>query len=222
MQKRIKKMLKQFMALSLRERALVTASILVGVFVGWFQLVSGPMLDKSKQVSTEIRNLQAGMASLKQQHAKLIQARNDDPNADLKQRIAGFEKQIEKLDESLNSKLHGLITPKQMTKVLESVLQKYKNLKLVRVQSIAAEPLIAPATSEEGQDKDKKVELYRHGMQIEFEGSYLATLDYLKALETLKWDFYWDEVQLEVKEYPVSRIVITVHTLSLGKGWIGV
>ena len=64
--------------------------------------------------------------------------------------------------------------------------------------------------------------MYRHGLQLELEGSYLATLAYLKALQALPWEFYWDEVRLQVDKYPTAKITIVVHTLSLTEGWIGV
>ena len=59
-------------------------------------------------------------------------------------------------------------------------------------------------------------------LQIEFKGSYLSTLEYLQALNKLPWKFYWDSLELKVDKYPVSTIVITVHTLSFHEGWIGV
>ena len=63
---------------------------------------------------------------------------------------------------------------------------------------------------------------YRHGLRIEFIGDYLTTLDYLKSLEKLEWGFFWDNFELEVKEYPDAKAAIEIFTLSLRQQWIGV
>ena len=93
-------------------------------------------------------------------------------------------------------------------------------MKLQRVQSLDAVPL-SPLKAKQGEEAEQ-LGIYRHGLQIEFKGSYLSTLEYLKALDALPWNFYWDVLELNVDKYPVSTIVITVHTLSFHEGWIGV
>ena len=104
--------------------------------------------------------------------------------------------------------------------MLEAVLTQKTDLKLIRIQNIPTQPLLQDENIEAGDIADAGV--YRHGMQIEFSGSYLSTLEYLKALEALPWDFYWEGLSLEVEKYPQSRVIITMHTLSFKEGWIGV
>ena len=65
-------------------------------------------------------------------------------------------------------------------------------------------------------------QLYRHGMTVIFEGGYLAALSYLSALENASWKLFWDAVEVEVKDYPVTRVSITVFSLSTDEAWIGV
>ena len=223
MQAKLQQVVAKFEALSLREKVLVMASIGTAVLIGWYLLLSEPLYLKTKQHQQQAASLDKAIAELNKQVQSLQQRKNEDPHRELKQRIAQLDTQVQRLDVELRDKFHGLIEPRQMANVLESVLKDHKDLVLVRVQSLEAVPLISP---EEGEAKDKQetkqVEVYRHGMQVEFEGSYLATLDYLQTLENLPWEFYWDAVELEVKEYPRARIVITVHTLSLRDAWIGV
>jgi len=64
--------------------------------------------------------------------------------------------------------------------------------------------------------------IYKHGMRVEFEGNFNGTVAYLQALESMPWRFYWDNVEYEVLQFPLARVVITVHTLSLDEDWIGV
>ncbi|MDP6415432.1 MAG: MSHA biogenesis protein MshJ, partial [Gammaproteobacteria bacterium] len=62
---------------------------------------------------------------------------------------------------------------------------------------------------------------YKHGFEIEFEGTYFACLEYLRAVESLPWRFYWQVLELTVDEYPSNRIRLEVSTLSLDEEWIG-
>ena len=63
---------------------------------------------------------------------------------------------------------------------------------------------------------------YRHGFRIRFVGSYLKTIDYLHALEALPWRFFWDAVEIDVKDHPEAEGSIVVYTLSLDRSWIDV
>ena len=130
-----------------------------------------------------------------------------------------------------------LSLPKDMPKILETVLHKTGGLTLLRLQSLGVSPLIV---KEEDSDKvnsnnikhtnesetkltaDNIDNAYRHGLRIEFNGDYLTTLDYLRSLEDLEWGFFWDNFKLTVNEYPDATASIEIFTLSLNKDWIDV
>ncbi len=224
MRKKLQKLQQRYQSLKPRERVIVVSGISMALGVVWFNLVFNSIAQKSAVNNTEIMTLQTTVATLRQQQATLVQQRNQDPNQAEKQRLQRTQEELAKLDAQLKEKLHTLIAPQQMASVLEAMLQQNAQLQLQRVQSMGVKPLLADnEEAEEGEEKPAAtVEIYRHSLEIEFTGSYLATLAYLKALQALPWDFYWDAVRLEVDKYPNTRVVITVHTLSLREGWIGV
>lgn len=78
----------------------------------------------------------------------------------------------------------------------------------------------SPGTLESGADVPGG--LYRHGLRIEFLGTYLETMRYLAALERLNWRFLWESVRYRVERYPRARVSIVVHSLSFDDAWIGV
>ena len=43
----------------------------------------------------------------------------------------------------------------------------------------------------------------------------------MKTLEGLEWKFFWDTIDYQVGEYPISSIAITVFTISSNEHWIG-
>lgn len=80
----------------------------------------------------------------------------------------------------------------------------------------------APNGSGAGQDTSAQAPalLFRHGVQITLRGSYLDMVDYMTALEVLPTRMFWGQAQLEVEQYPVARLTLTLHTLSLDKQWM--
>ena len=226
MQARWQQLNKRYFALSLRERALVAISLLVAIGVIWNLLLITPMLTANDTTQTQLAAIQTSVKTLQQQQQSLLLKQQQDPLRELKDRLRQVNQHLDTVNAQLKDKLHGLIAPQQMAKVLESVLQQHHELKLVKLQSLPAAPLVTetrPTSKDQNeQAKKKTAEVYRHGLQLEFEGSYLATLAYLKALQALPWEFYWDEVRLQVDKYPMAKVTIVVHTLSLTEGWIGV
>ena len=210
----------KFDALNERERLSVMLLSIVVIIIVFVELLISPLNQKYDVVDKQIVNLQTQTKQLENQVAALKSKKTRDPDFQDKQKIKLLNEQLSNLNVQLKEKMHGLIEPKQMAKVLEVVLAQNTDLKLQRVQSLGAEPL-SSIMAKEG-EKTESLGIYRHGLQIEFEGSYLSTLKYLKALDDLPWNFYWDVLELNVNKYPVSKIVITVHTLSFHEGWIGV
>lgn len=220
MHKQLQPLLDKFDALNERERISVMLLSVVAIIIVFVELIISPLNQKYDVTDKQIVSLTTQTQQLESQIIILKAKKNRDPDFQEKQKIKLLDEQITNLNGQLKEKMHGLIEPKQMAKVLEVVLAQNTDLKLQRVQSLGAEPL-SPIKVKEGEDP-QTLGIYRHGLQIEFKGSYLSTLKYLKALDDLPWNFYWDVLELNVDKYPVSTIVITVHTLSFHEGWIGV
>lgn len=220
MKAQLQLLIEKFDALNERERLAVMLLSVVAIVIVFLELILSPLNQQYDIADKQIISLQTQTKQLETQIAKLKAKKNRDPDFQDKQKIKLLSEQISNLDIRLKEKMHGLIEPKQMAKVLEVVLAQNTDLKLQRVQSLGAKPL-TPLKAKESEAAEP-LGIYQHGMQIEFKGSYLSTLKYLKALDELPWDFYWDALDLKVNKYPVSTIVITVHTLSFHEGWIGV
>ena len=220
MNKQLQPLFDKFDALNERERISVILLSAVAIIIIFIELFISPLNEKYAVIDKQISDLNTQTNQLESQVAVLKTKKNRDPDFQEKQKIKLLNEQLSNLNVRLKEKMHGLIEPKQMAKVLELVLAQNTDLKLQRVQSLGAEPL-SPVKPKEG-EKAEYLGIFRHGLQIEFKGSYLSTLKYLKALDDLPWNFYWDVLELNVEKYPTSNIVITVHTLSFHEGWIGV
>ncbi len=51
-------------------------------------------------------------------------------------------------------------------------------------------------------------------------GGYADLLRYLERLERMPQKMYWGRVVLATEEYPVSRLQLTVYTISFGRRWL--
>ena len=122
--------------------------------------------------------------------------------------------------------LDSMIPPGEVTKMLEALLAKESGLELQRIVSLMPRNAVGRTRASKldaaSNSEIQGPEFYRHGFRLELEGGYLATLQYLEAIEDLSWDLSWDRMVYEVKEYPRAAITIELHTLSEEKGWIGV
>lgn len=62
--------------------------------------------------------------------------------------------------------------------------------------------------------------LYRHGVEIALQGSYLDMVSYMEALQALPSQLFWGKARLDAGQYPNSRLTLTLYTLSLDAKWM--
>jgi MSHA biogenesis protein MshJ len=215
----------RFEKLSLRERLLVTGGAVVVLAVLWNSLYFQPLLVRRKALRTQIQTMRSQFAQLNGQLQALVARQKEDPNRENRRILKGLREVDVRLNARLNRMTVGLISPRQMPKVLEDLLRQESGLRLIKMKNLPPEPLLASAkggpSAKPGAPKGLPM-VYRHGLQMEFEGNYLNTLKYLQSVEGLSQRLFWDDFEFKVLRYPKARVTITVHTLNLGKGWIGV
>lgn len=200
-------------ALSFRERLLILISTLVLAVGLWHSLLMQPLAKHATSTSAELieieRRISVANRSLEEQILQI--AGGSDVQ---RTRIASLRDRIDEINATLGEHASELISPSEMAQVLEGVLREQSKLTLVQISNTTPEFL---STS----DDENAVTFYRHGLEIEFEGSYLACLEYLSAIELLQWKLYWQVLELDVIDYPQNRMRIEVSTLSLDQEWIG-
>jgi MSHA biogenesis protein MshJ len=190
---------------------LFTALVLMAAL--WHTLLMQPLQQRAAQTRAELTELENRIASanhsLEEQILQLAGGGDEQ-----RTRIASLQRRIDEINATLGNHAAELIDPAEMAQVLEGVLKEQSQLTLVRIRNTTPDSLAAD------EDPDA-VTFYRHGLEIEVEGSYAACLDYLNAIEALPWRLYWQVLELDVIDYPRNRIRIEVSTLSLDKEWIG-
>jgi MSHA biogenesis protein MshJ len=200
-------------ALSLRERLLVMLTAVIVAAALWQTLLMQPLASRASATQAELKVLEENISmanrSLEDQILQLAGGGDEH-----RSRIASLRQRIDEINAALGDHAGELIDPSEMARVLEGVLKEQSRLTLVRIRNTTPEFL--SASEDEGD-----VTFYRHGLEIEVEGSYAACLEYLNAIESLPWRLYWQVLELDVIDYPRNRVRIEVSTLSLDEEWIG-
>ncbi|MGB5491731.1 MAG: type II secretion system protein GspM [Woeseiaceae bacterium] len=199
--------------LSLRERLLVFSTVLMLFGAVWYLSLMEPLTQRAANSRTEIQSLQARIETANRSlEDQVLQISGS--GTEYQDRFARVQRRIDAINESLGDYASELIDPAEMARVMEGVLKEQSKLRLIRIRNLSPEALSAAADS-------RTATFYKHGLEIEFEGSYQACLDYLQEIENLPWRFYWQVLELEVLEYPRNRVRLEVGTLSLNEEWIG-
>jgi MSHA biogenesis protein MshJ len=202
---------------TLRERALLLAVCVGVLYTGWVLLLMQPVRERQAALREEEHQVREQIEVLGRQEAEIRRAHAADPDRELHARAETLIQQIGVLDERVRQHTAALVPPREMAKVLEEVLRREDALQLVRLEHLGAEPILEPsaagATSATG--------IFRHRFELELQGGYLATLGYLRALEQLPWEFFWEALEYRVDEYPEGTATIRAFTLGAEEGWVG-
>ena len=199
--------------ISMRERVLVFGAGMMLLGSVWYLGLMQPLTKQITRNRTEIASLQERMKTTNQNlEIQVLQISNT--GAEDREKFDRVQQRLDEINERLGGYAAELIDPAEMSRVLQGVLKEQSKLRLIRARNISRGEMSASAEAE-------TTTFYRHGLEIEFEGSYLACLEYLQEIEALPWRFYWQFLDIEVLEYPRNRIRLEVSTLSPDEEWIG-
>lgn len=208
----IKSAQKKLDEMNMRERLLVIATAMLVIGTVWYVGLMEPVIKETASSRAEIAAARERTKSVNQSlEVQTLQASSGAIGH--QEQYTLVQRRLEELNEKLGGYTAELIGPGEMARVLQGVLQKQDNLRLIRVQNLSPEALT--------KDGGDEIIFYKHGLEIEFEGGYFATLEYLEEIEDLPWRFYWQVLEIEVLEYPQNRIRLEVSTLSPHQEWIG-
>jgi hypothetical protein len=118
-----------------------------------------------------------------------------------------------------------LLSPKQTQNLLIVLLADYKGLELVSAMSLGVDVLDFETGNDEPVNEtaaaaDDTTEIYEHGFEMTFRGSYFEAMQYIARLEEMS-GFYWKQMHYTVIDYPEAEIFLSISTLSVEEAWIG-
>ena len=183
----------RFLTLSRREQWLIAITGWVAIIFIGFMLVIQPQMVTSQNIKMSLLNANNDIQTVKNEIIIAKRKLALNPNKELE------------------TKIGSLVTPTQMTRLLEQVLRHSSALTLESMTSLPPQQLIP------GND----VGYFMHPVSLTFRGSYFDVVDYLKKLETLPVKYYWLSLNYQVEKYPLANIELKVYTLGENKDFIG-
>jgi len=231
----------RFLIITPREQYLIIltglASIVFLIFSFFIDnnLVVTAKLDKQiKQISRTNSDANSTISILEQSLLK-------DPNTAIVKRVARVEKGIQVVDHELLELTSGLINPVQMRYALVDLLKLQSGVRLISFEVLPAAPLnisqetAVPSnklsnkqTTQQKNDNESQLAdkesliLYKHGIKLILKGDYFHLRDYLVQLEQLEWQFFWQQFNYQLIEYPQGELHVEMYSLSTKKEFIGV
>ena len=210
--------------MSLRERGMIFVTLLIVLYVFAHHLLFAPLLEEQKLLQSQLQGKRTQMQGIEAQ-IQAVATEGQGASGAKHAQIQALEERLSSADKDLAKTTSGLVSPKEMTRVVEELLARNRNLRLIRVENLPPVPLMdeaQPAQSNAAAARAPDAVIYKHGARVEMEGSYLEILNYLRALERLPWKFFWGQVNLKSEKYPVSRLTLVLYTLSTREGWIAI
>ena len=105
------------------------------------------------------------------------------------------------------------------------MLNRDSHVRLVKLRTIPVAALMEPAgvptdnTATKPPAPSKNL-VYKHGMELTVEGSYLDLLEYQARLEKLPWRMFFARTSVNAVDYPRVLMTIKLYTLSLEEAWL--
>lgn len=213
-------------ALSRRERTMVLVGGVALILALFYYLGIGPSLERSRAMRARIADQQNQLVAATAQRAELETASKQDPDLATRQRIVNKKQQLADIDGQLTGLQRTLVSPQGMSAVLAQLVGPDVRVRVLRLRNLPPTPLVekpaadaaatpAPAAHATGRH------VYKHGLQVLVEGSYLDVLAYVARLEQQPWQVYWGRTVMTA-DYPAVHVELTLYTLSLEQTWLAV
>ncbi len=211
-----KVVLQRIDALAVRERLLLSVTAVVVVWLVLDLLWLAPLNRQWDATRQQTQALQTQEQALTAEEIVLGSREGEDPRVAVREQIEQLRLTIDELDRQLRDEMLDFVAPQQMSDLLTDLIAESHGLVMLGVYSEPPRALIT--ANDEGMPT-----IFQHSMVIELAGDYLALLEYLRTVETLPWQLFWDSLQVDVVEQgEARRFRLRVHTLSLSEAWIGV
>ncbi len=215
---RIEQYSKRFNAQTLRERALVTITLLVVIGFAWWNYYAEPMMLniearklENRRVATQVENTREVLQNIRQRIASGVYREKE-------QQLARLSTELAEVEQQLQQETVELIDPERMLQLITQLIYRDSRLELLSLKRREVRPAIARVDGEETGEPG----IYRHVLEIELAGKYVDILRYMQTLENLDWKLLWDEIEIEGENHPEVKLTLVLSTLSTGKEWIGI
>ena len=211
----------KFNGMSQRERLIIFGSLLIAIAYVWWMLFADPQLQKISQLKTDITRTETENRTSRALVAQLQQRIDSGVNRAKELELERLREELQQVADELESSTRAMIGPEKMFVFMGDLIKGDSNLKLLALKRLRVEGVMSNQTADETMG-ERPADVYRHYMEVQFSGSYLDILDYVKSLEAAEWRFLWDNIEISTTKYPALSVTLRLSTLSMQRSWVGV
>jgi len=213
-------------ALSVRERVILFALMLAGIWAVMDALLLAPQERARKAEQGKVTHARSQLAEAEQ--TLTLRASQPDPDLAARQRLQNAQQTLNARMQTATRLQARMVAPKDMVQVLQGMLAEHPGLRLASLATLPPEPVGLPvqahtpsATAPQAVKSDEAA-LFKHGVKLTLVGNYAALTRYMEKLERLPVGFYWARAELDASAHPEISLTLTLYTLSLERTWLTV
>lgn len=203
-----------------RERLLLIGA---GVAIAWMLADSLWLTPAFKEWTSARARHTTASAALRRLNDEVAQRGNETRNAEqqLLSEVTQWRTRVSQTETALREFGGSLVGAAEMVPVLDRLLAQTGGLRLRSMQSLGHSEVGAPATSPATPPDAKTAgTLYRHGVELNVEGTYADVLAYVQAIEAMPQRVLWGGMQLKVEQHPKVVLTLRLYTLSQDRSWL--
>ena len=213
---------------ALRERIEIVATALALLLTLWYFILYEPQIAWITKKSQQIDKVGAQTAEAIKKRQIILTLASSESIKKLEVEYKKLQYQMRKLDEKKAGYQLQYISEKEITEVLYAML---KNVEGITIDKLISNPPeitqpVVPMAAHVPVKKEKnlpaspnvpEIKDQQNYYLLQLRGNYFNILFYLRSLEQLKWQIYWDKLDYSVTNYPEALVNIEFYTLSPAK-----
>lgn len=199
-----------FDARLINERRLLIVALVALV---WFVLDTTLVTPSFKSFHTAVSRAKKATAEQAQLESDVLRHKTNMSlkEEEARREILRIQERIEHSKQALAQQQAMLAPAREMRTLLEGLLAqngrvRLRSMRTMAPQEVKFQPLPGVSISQ--------ALLYRQGMEVAVEGSYLELLGWLRSIEELPRKLLWDAMTLRADEQSRLTLTLTVHTFS--------
>lgn len=220
--------------LSLPQRIAILGGLLFTIYIPWFFLIYKPQADASLHVQQQINDLQNQTNILSKKYTDiLILAKSQDLDK-LTAKYKNLQQQLQDLNQQISHFHHRYISDKELAALLHAILDDIDKIRienfsiLVNVPKTLASPpattppsaatpttpsppAATPTTPAMTGALPNPPEMVHYSLSLR--GDYFSIMQFLKRVESIKWQLFWEAFNYQVVKYPEATATVEFYTL---------
>ncbi len=199
-----------FEARSLRERLLITASVLSVIWAIWAYTLDGAVAETKVELTQNISQLAAQLKAGTSSQQKAIAAWPERLTLETQKNAA--QQELATAKQRIDQLLEAAVNPQDVAVLLRAILAQHSGIEVVELVNLPVKEIVIA---------DQPSGLYRHPLKLTMQGSFQEVVAYIEALEAVPGGLSFRRLDYLVDAHPRAQVVLEIETLSNRQAWFG-